>query len=35
MHHLVISIDPKKKELVGNFHHQGQELEPKGEGQRS
>jgi hypothetical protein len=30
-HRPVISIDTKKKELVGNFHNQGQEWEPKGE----
>lgn len=30
-HRLVISIDTKKKELVGSFHNQGQEWEPKGE----
>ena len=31
MHRPVISIDTKKKELVGNFHNFGQEWEPKGE----
>lgn len=31
----VISIDTKKKELVGNFHHRGQEWEPQGEPRRS
>lgn len=30
-HRPVISIDTKKKELVGNFHNQGQEWEPQGE----
>ena len=30
-HRPVISIDTKKKELVGNFHNPGQEWEPKGE----
>lgn len=30
-HRPVISIDTKKKELVGNFHNRGQEWEPKGE----
>lgn len=30
-HRPVISIDTKQKELVGNFHNQGQEWEPKGE----
>ncbi len=29
-HRPVISVDTKKKELVGNFHNQGQEWEPKG-----
>lgn len=31
LHRPVISIDTKKKELVGNFHHPGREWEPKGE----
>ena len=31
MHRPVISIDTKKKELVGNFCQHGQEWEPKGE----
>ena len=31
LHRPVISIDTKKKELVGNFHNHGQEWEPKGE----
>ena len=30
-HRPVISIDTKKKELVGNFHNQGQQWEPQGE----
>jgi transposase len=30
-HRPVISIDTKKKELVGNFHNHGLEWEPKGE----
>lgn len=30
-HRPVISIDTKKKELVGNFHNQGQEWKPQGE----
>jgi transposase len=30
-HRPVISIDTKKKELVGNFHNQGQEWQPQGE----
>lgn len=31
VHRPVISIDAKKKELVGNFHNPGQEWHPKGE----
>ena len=30
----VVSVDTKKKELVGNFHNGGQEWQPKGQPQR-